>query len=245
MKSRSTSLRIAAATLCLSLGLLLGAALACLDGYQRASRALPRPASEAVQDEDGFPEVDWAYWQGVNPDVIGWISIPGTQVNYPVVQAPPSDPQYYLEHDVYGRWNYLGCPYLDAACAEGGLEHSPNAVLFAHNLGFGDTSMFAQVASYLDAGFADDHSLVLLQTPSAKMRFTVKAACCIRGNEAAKRTAFENQAQLEEWFGEVLKSCSLRRAPYSLEQGRILSLCTCSYNYWDDERTIAFALPCP
>ena len=89
-------------------------------------------ASEAA--DDGFPTVDWAYWQGVNPDVIGWITVPGTTINSPIVQAPTDDPDFYLSHDVYGNYNIYGAIYLDAECAEAGLD-SRNAVILGHHSG--------------------------------------------------------------------------------------------------------------
>lgn len=48
-------------------------------------------------DPYGFPEVDWDYWKSVNPDVIGWVTVPGTNIDSPIVQAHSDDPEYYLQ----------------------------------------------------------------------------------------------------------------------------------------------------
>ena len=45
------------------------------------------PPESTVEDDDGFPTVDWDYWQDINPDVIGWVTNPGTTVDYPILQA--------------------------------------------------------------------------------------------------------------------------------------------------------------
>lgn len=190
-----------------------------------------------------FPDVDWEAWRAINPDVIGWISIPGTPVDYPIVQAPADDPTYYLKHDVYRKPNFMGCPYLDADCAEGGLFGSTNAVVFGHNLGFGDTSMFNAVASYTDASFAREHCRVLLQTPDERREFEVQAADCIGGWEAQKRTRFESEADFSQWYADRLVESDMRLTDEAVASP-IVTLCTCSYNRWaDNERTVVYAAP--
>ena len=108
-------------------------------------------ASEAA--DDSFPIVDWAYWQGVNPDVIGWITVPGTTINSPIVQAPTDSPDFYLSHDVYGNYNIYGAIYLDAECAEAGLN-SRNAVILGHHSGNLDAAPFGVIQEYVDKSFA-------------------------------------------------------------------------------------------
>lgn len=171
------------------------------------------------------------------------VAIPGTPVDYPIVQAPADDPTYYLKHDVYRKPNYMGCPYLDADCAEGGLFGSANAVVFGHNLGFGDTSMFNAVASYTDASFAREHRRVLLQTPDERREFEVQAADCIGGWEAQKRTRFESEADFSQWYADRLVESDMRLTDEAVASP-IVTLCTCSYNRWaDNERTVVYAAP--
>ena len=125
--------------------------------HERAADVEPSPFSgNEVESEspDGFPTVDWGYWLSVNPDIVAWVSVAGTEIDYPVVQARSGDPTFYLDHDVYREWNPYGCPYLDAACAGRGID-SPLALMFAHHMN--DGSMFSAFASYSDAGFAAEH----------------------------------------------------------------------------------------
>lgn len=220
--------------------------LAFLHG--RAASVSPVPDAQAIEDAptadgSGFPDVDWEAWRAINPDVIGWITIPGTPVDYPIVQAPADDPTYYLKHDVYRKPNYMGCPYLDADCAEGGLLGSANAVVFGHNLGFGDTSMFNAVASYTDASFAQEHRRVLLQTPDGRREFEVQAADFIGGWEAQKRTRFDGEADFGQWYADRLTESDMRLTDEVVDSP-IVTLCTCSYNRWaDNERTVVYAAP--
>lgn len=220
---------------------LLGSLLFAAHCYERALPPTPAPAFEASWDDAGFPQVDWAYWQQLNPDVVGWITVPGTPLDYPIVQAPAQDPGYYLTHDVYRTWNFAGCPYLDAGCAEGGLESSRNAVVFAHNLGHGNTSLFATAALYQDAGFAAAHRRIFVQTPTSKQAFTVMGSACTPGWRATKRTSFAGDDDFRSWLALRLKECQTVLDDDVAGTDRVLTLCTCSYSRWEDERTLVYA----
>ena len=189
-------------------------------------------------DADGFPVVDWGYWQGVNPSVVGWITVPGTSVNGPIALAPASDPDYYLTHDVYGESNLYGCLYLDASCAAGGLLGSRNAVVLGHNMSLMDGGMFTALARYADASFAAGHAEVLVQTPDEKRACPVLFASVVDASKETARTQFEGDADFAAWYGGQMARASTvlrRETPES-----VVTLCTCSYSRWSNERTLVF-----
>ena len=108
----------------------------------------------------------------MNGDVIGWITVPGTDINHPVLQAHASDPDYYLHHDIYRNYNPLGALYLDAECEKEGFQ-SPNAVILGHSLRIGGAiTCFGNIQNYSDKTFASEHAKVLIQTPEKKMQRT-------------------------------------------------------------------------
>lgn len=151
-------------------------------------------ADGASSEEDhGSPKVDWEYWLSVNPDIVVSVSVPGTDVDYPVVQASTDDPTFYLDHDVYRGWNPYGCPYLDAGCAERGID-SPLALMFAHHMD--DGSMFSAFAGYSDRGVTETHDEILLQTPEGDIRLNVIAADVVDSNAEYKRLEFADGGEL-------------------------------------------------
>ena len=236
---KTTKSRIALAA---SAAFLLAAAamLALLLMSREAARTPPSPnAPETAEDAgDGFPEVDWAYWQGINPDVIGWVTIPGTSVDSPILQAHADAPEYYLRHDVYGNYNPHGCIYLDAACEELGLS-SRNAVIMGHHF-WNDTvaAPMGIIASYTDEAFAREHARVLIQTPTAKMTYEARFAQIVNGRERVKRIDFEGAADFRAWYDGSRDGAAMV-LDAETEPEQVISLVTCSYNIWvDNERTV-------
>ena len=209
--------------------------------HERAAGVEPSPFSgNAAESEspDGFPTVDWEYWLSVNPDIVAWVSVAGTEIDYPVVQARSDDPTFYLDHDVYREWNPYGCPYLDAGCAGRGID-SPLALMFGHHMN--DGSMLSAFASYSDAGFAAEHDVILLQTPEGNAHLRVFAADVVDSNVEHKRLDFATDEELSSWLDELLG-----RADVALVDGArtdsVKAFCTCSYGRWNGhERTIVYA----
>lgn len=222
----------------------LAAAIALGAGYLNLSTnaALdPAPGKEATYDTDGFPEVDWEYWQSINPDITGWITIPDTNIDYPIMQAFESDPDYYLSHDIHKNWNPWGVPFLDAQCKDRGLFSSFNAVVYGHNML--DGSMFEHVVNYSDANWADAHKDIYLQTPTAKKIYRVYAADVVHGTDPIKRCNFDDVQDYRSWRDLRFDDASMKLTEDALHASRTITLCTCSHNYWKNERTIVYASP--
>ena len=82
--------------------------------------------------EETEPEewIDFNYWQNRNADVYAWIRIPGTKIDYPVVQG--DEDGYYLSHDIDKESNIYGAIYTETV--NGTDFSSPNPVLYGHHM---------------------------------------------------------------------------------------------------------------
>lgn len=227
----------------ISIGIFLACVACALIAFLYCMNAQARPSANPIgstdmtvaDKEDEFPVVDWAYWQNINPDVIGWITIPDTSIDYPIVQAPENDPAYYLRHDVYRSWSYIGVPYLDAECSERGLM-SQNAVIFAHHISHGEP-MFAPITQYADRNFADEHSRILIQTPASKRILYVQGVARIHGGDQTKRCVFTSTQDQSQWYQDRLDECIWHTDGPAAT--RTTTLITCSYNS-ENERTALY-----
>jgi sortase B len=169
--------------------------------------------------------IDWAYWQGVNPDIVAWITIPGTAIDHPVVQANDKAPQFYLTHDVYGAYNPYGAVYVDAACT---IE-SANVYLFGHNMGRWENAMFSDLDDFLDTGFLQEHATVIIQTPDSVYNLRVRAAQSISPYGYDKQTAFSDVEGLREFYLERWQDATARSdEPDAGQIDKLFTLITCT-----------------
>lgn len=132
--------------------------------------ASPRP--EIPDDEAIFRTVDFAALQGeTNADIYAWISIPGTRIDYPVLQHP-SDDTYYLNYNLDGSKGYPGCIYTEKENARDFTDF--NTVIYGHNMKNG--SMFHDLHNYEDESYLPEHPYVYIYTPERVLRYRVYAA---------------------------------------------------------------------
>lgn len=101
-----------------------------------------------------------------NSDCIGWLSISGTNISYPVMYTP-SEPQKYLRRNFYGKYSQSGVPFLDGRCC----SQSANLIIYGHNMRNG--TMFADLKKYADEDFLYAHRTVKFETADGIRYFTV------------------------------------------------------------------------
>lgn len=101
-----------------------------------------------------------------NADCIGWLSIDGTNISYPVMHTP-SDPQKYLRRNFYGKYSQSGVPFLDGRCD----LQSSNLIIYGHNMKNG--TMFSDLKRYADRDFLNAHRTVKFETADGVQTFTV------------------------------------------------------------------------
>ena len=133
----------------------------------RESFAVTLPTDSPSEKQDGVEpdapscpiEVDFDALREINPDVVGWIYSPGTEICYPVVQAENNDK--YLRHDLYGNYLVSGTVFVDYRCAS--PEECKNYVIYGHNMD--DGSMFASLLGYKKQSYYDEHPVLYYLTP--------------------------------------------------------------------------------
>ena len=101
-----------------------------------------------------------------NSDCIGWLSIDGTNISYPVMHTP-SEPQKYLRRNFYGRYSQSGVPFLDGRCD----LQSTNLIIYGHNMKNG--TMFSDLKRHVDGDFLNAHRTVEFETADGVQTFTV------------------------------------------------------------------------
>ena len=104
-----------------------------------------------------------------NPDLAGWLTIPGTRIDYPVMYSP-DEPERYLHANFDAAYSFAGLPFLDAACD----TESGNRIIYAHNML--DGSMFRTLLKYQQKDFWQRNPAISFSTLYEEQEYEVVAA---------------------------------------------------------------------
>ncbi len=134
--------------------------------------AAPRPAAEPVVDAyaPDLAQTDLAALQQINPEVIGWISIPETMLSYPLMQG--EDNQYYLKHTWKKDYSNLGSLYMDYRNDSSLADF--NTILYGHRMRGDD--MFGSLKYYDEQTHWESHPAVYIATDEGVRRYDIFAA---------------------------------------------------------------------
>ena len=128
------------------------------DYQQLSSGGESAGGSDDFCSTDSVNFIDWDYLRSINSDVVAWVSVNGTNIDYPVVQ---SDDNYeYVNKNFWGGYSFAGCPFLDYRSSADG-EH---ALVYGHNLA-GIGTMFSSIHDSYDQSSFDQLGTVHWSTP--------------------------------------------------------------------------------
>lgn len=176
------------------------------------------------EDTTVWPEVDFAQLRQINPDIVGWIYIEGTNISYPVAQG--QDNSYYLNHLFDGSVNSAGCIFLDSRCS--GDFSDRNSVIYGHHMGNG--TMFNALDEYTDQSFYEAHPTVLLLTPEGNYKIQI-FSCYVSDTSASAWRTDLSEADMEQWLAEVAGRSAITPAQQPAGTDRVVTLSTCSYEF--------------
>ena len=176
-----------------------------------------------------LPEYAEVYEQ--NPDMVGWIYIADTRINYPVMQSP-DDPNFYLKHSFDKSSSNHGCPYVNANCDVS--KPSDNVIIYGHRMK--DGSMFADLDKFTDKSFWENHKTITFNALTQRQTYEIIAVFKIAtgtGSESEfKYYSFTDASSPEEFEDYIskAKSKALYDTGITAEYGdKLLTLSTCEY----------------
>lgn len=184
----------------------------------------PQDRQPETTTEVLWPQVDFEGLTAINADTVGWLTIEGTGIHYPVVQG--QDNAYYLSHGFDKGASRAGCLFVDAD--NDAAFGDRNTVIYGHYTK--DRSMFYELRGYKQQDFFDTHPTGWLMTPSAvyRLRFFSGYVSDVYGE--AWDLEFGEQ-EYARWL-ETCKQKSYFTADVVPEKtDRILTLSTCSYEF--------------
>ena len=170
-----------------------------------------------AKDEDVKTSINWEYLKSTNSDIIGWIEIEDTNINYPILKD--NDSLYYLKHSYNKKYNSNGSIFT--------LENKPfedeETLIYGHNMK--NKTMFSQLGNYLDINYLYSHRNIKIYTPNQNYIGEI-FSCYSIGIES------ENSAIKSLDFNERIKyykEKSRHKIEFTDEINKIIKLSTCSY----------------
>ena len=167
-----------------------------------------------------------------NPDFAGWISIPGTTIDYPVMYIP-GDNDTYLYGNFKKEWDASGTPFIDGSCTLDPV--SDNLIIYGHHMN--DKSMFEPLMNYKDPDYYKDHTIINFDTYREQGTYEVVAVILARAlysDENGFRYYGHFDFADEEAFNyywQNIKSLSLYETLTVPEYGdKFITLSTCEYS---------------
>ena len=181
---------------------------------------------EEIEEDFGGSPIDFGHWQSINPDIHGWIRIPGTPVDYPILQSD-DDQEFYLNHNIYREPDSAGTIFTQDFNR---LDfRDVHTLIYGHNMAGG--VKFGSLSQYLDFYFLVGNDIIYIHTPRNIFRYQIVYAITYDDRHILESFDFRDEDEYSDFLD------TLRRAPgvwnpnvYLNVGDRLITLSTCNDN---------------
>ena len=171
--------------------------------------------------------LDWESLSKENEDIYAWIYIPGTLVDYPIVQHPTDD-SYYLNHNIDGSYGKPGCIYTEKINSKDFTNY--NTVIYGHNMKNGD--MFGSLHDYEDNTLFEENPYVYVYTKENVFVYEIFAAYIASNAHILNTNDFSTQEGFAEYLDNVVYNKNsvgnFKTDSKVSSDNRIITLSTCT-----------------
>lgn len=170
--------------------------------------------------------IDFEYLWNINEDIYAWISVSGTDIDYPVLQHPTDD-TFYLNHNVDGSYGYPSCIYTEKLNNKDFSD--PNTVIYGHNMK--NKTMFAQLHSFESKDFFDKYNEVIVYLPDRTLHYQIFAAHVYDDRHLLYSFDFWNEDVFANYLESIYDirdmSANIDRNITVTAEDRIITMVTC------------------
>ena len=169
----------------------------------------------------------------INSDVVGWIKIGNTNIDYPVMQ----NGDYYLHRNIYKNYSSHGTPYLAEYC---NIQYSDNLIIYGHHMN--DNSMFAQLDNYKKHSFYENHKYIKFysyyngKTIEKTYEVAIAFKTVVYSDKGFKYYNYTNFSDVQELndFIENCRKLEFYNTGIDINYGdKLITLSTCEYSQKD------------
>ncbi len=162
-----------------------------------------------------------------NKDFTGWLYIPNSKINYPVMQSFRDN--FYLNHDFYKRESRHGVPFVDKICDT--YKQGQNILIYGHHMK--DGTMFADLMKYKQRKYYQKHKMIYVYWLNGERQYEVCMVCLADVNKDHKVFESLKEGESKERISDVrerLREKQLYKCDCELNGESLLALVTCEYS---------------
>ncbi len=173
--------------------------------------------------------IDFDTLKKENDDIYGWIKVPNTQIDYPIVQSYSEDDSFYLNHNIEKKYDINGSIYTEKLNSKD--FNDPNTVIYGHNML--DGSMFQNLHKFRDKDFFNKNRYFYIYTENHILKYEIFSAYKYDDRHILNSFDFSDEKVFAEYLSEAQSPKSLevntRKATLNTDS-RIVTLSTCIGN---------------
>ena len=183
--------------------------------------------TENTEQEEKVINIEELY--SINSDIVGWLRIKDTTINYPIMQTI-NNPNYYLRRDFYKKYSSYGTPYISEKC---NIKASNNLIIYGHNMKH--KKIFGALEDYESKDFYDNHKIIEFTTLEETEKYEIFAVfkTAVYSKNNFKYYDFVNFSSENEFNTFVSKCKDLSFYETNIKpkyQDKFITLSTCEYS---------------
>lgn len=183
------------------------------------------PASSTSSPPLPSKKADILSAQQKNSDVIGWLTVPGTNLDMPIVHT--TDNSYYLTHNLDKQTYKKGWPFLDYRNDAENLGH--NSIIYGHNMGDGD--LFGELEQFENLDFLNQHPVIYFGTANTDRYWKIFAVYTTDVNFYYINTSFPTDQDFATLVSQMRAQSMFNTTVDVAPTDDILTLSTCTYTF--------------
>lgn len=200
--------------------------------YEKLQQEVVKEEPKPVEEPEAEPvskveiPIDFVALQQQNPDVYAWIQVPGTEVDYPILQSS-NDNTYYLNHTIDGEEKKEGAIFTENYNTK--TFEDPNTVIYGHDMKNG--SMFQSIHKYMDRSFFDNNRDIVIYMPDQILHYKIFAAYLTDNRHLLMNYNFWSKDEYQQYLNSIFSmrdmNAFIDTSTEVTTEDKIITLSTC------------------
>ncbi len=205
------------------------------DETEDISSSIPETLSPVIQEDFKLFDVDFNNLISKNKDIVGWIYLPNSPINYPVLQSANNEDYLYTLYN--GKHNKAGSIFID--CRTNDFLNNRNTIIYGHNMKNG--TMFGILKRYKRQSFYDKNPVIYYITPQNKYEIHLFAGL----TTDISSTVFDintTDTNFEAFMQKIKKSSTFMSSVEYSAGDKVVTLSTCVGNSNSNNRFVVLGI---